>query len=376
MWGTPVSYYHRIRCSKEHIQRVDMFCKNSSFWKFFILLLFAAFIETNLSMAQLLFEDVIDITNNISLDESEQFVNVRPLVSVDQEGQLIFTDFELAEVKIYNSSGELIHKYGQSGRGPGDFRRPISTIRLSTGQLATAEFNGRLSIFAPTGGEVLKVFNVPILPLTGLHQLDENRILLVGRSREGSDETLLHIFDITEGMIIKSFFKLPFALENYGGVLHSVGIIAAASVKDNKIASVFAPLNKLFIFNHLGELEKEIDIPLRHFTPIKKVNRTMSPQEAMKFLTTFSTINKIVWLKDESFLTQYSNITDIQGPDSANGFNQRYNLAQMKLDGTIIFELRNSPVLAAVDNKTTNLFFQEPNFETPSKLKKGVLPNH
>lgn len=352
-----------------------MFYRNSSIWKFILMLILASILKTNLSMAQLLFEDVIDITNHISLNESDEVVNVRPLVSINQDGQLILTDFEVDEVKIYKSSGELIHKYGQSGRGPGDFQRPISTIQLSTGQLVTAEFNGRLSMYSLKRNEVLKVFNVPILPLTGLHQLDENRILLVGRSREGNDETLLHIFDITEGTIIKSFFKLPFAIENYGGVLHSIGIIAAATVKNNNIAAVFAPLNKLFIYNLSGELKEDIEIPLHHFAQIEKVNRTMSPQEAINFLTTFSTINKIAWLEDESFLIQYSSITDIQGPDMQNSFNQLYNLAQMKIDGTIIFEIRNTPILAAVDYKTKNLFFQEKNFETPSKLRKGVLTN-
>ncbi|WP_138429053.1 hypothetical protein [Fodinibius saliphilus] len=181
--------------------------------KAIFILLLSVFFNSKVIYAQEGFDEFITL-ENISL---ENIYSQRVSVSLDESENFIVTNAKSKKVCVFNSGGQMLFEYGSIGKGPGDFLQPITTIRLSSGRLLTAELAGKLSLFNSRGDSLMKIFNIKVLPFSEVHQISEDKILIVGRKMFEDQVKLLHLFDLKGGVIMKSFLDLPFSIGDYGG---------------------------------------------------------------------------------------------------------------------------------------------------------------
>lgn len=332
--------------------------------QFTLILLLVLVFNIRNTIGQSKFENTVKIKQEISL---EGVIGRIPSITVDKYGNFIVINRRKGNINIYDKDGKSLITFGRKGRGPGEFSQPIAAIRLNSGKLLIAEFQGKLSLFNSMGDSLIKVYKVELLPLTEIHQINDNKILLVGQNRSVEKQKLLHIFDLSKGRITKSFLKLPFSLQDYGGIFHSIAKLATADVKDGKIVAVLTPFTRVKIFTIKGRLLKSIDLVFEHFKKIKNVN-LLSPRELDEFITTFSMISNIFWFHDNTFLVDYYRLTEFE---RYKGFVSENNLVKVKNDGRILFELIDVPDLRVIHNE--NLYFKTIDFKNEVDLLEATV---
>ncbi len=92
-----------------------------------------------------------------------------------------------------------------------------------------------------------------------------------------------------------------------------------------------------------------------------------SREEWFALRKTFSTINEIFWLDEKVILIQYMDIIDLQRRAV------RWNLAAVTPEGKLLFDLRDTPRLFAVDVQRGEMFFSHPAHETENYWMVGRL---
>ncbi len=83
-------------------------------------------------------------------------------------------------------------------------------------------------------------------------------------------------------------------------------------------------------------------------------------------------MNDIFWLSEKVILIQYTDSIDLQRRAV------RWNLAAVTPQGKLLFDLRDTPRLFAVDGQHGEMFFSHPDYETENywivgRLKPEVL---
>lgn len=345
--------------------RINNIIRTGYFGKSFLLFISFNLLQVICVYAQIDFENKIRITREISFENLQDEITT---INLDKRGNFICTYLKSANVNVYDNNGNLLINYGRKGKGPADFLHPLSTIRLTSGKLTTIEFQGKISIFNANGDSLIKVHNMKILPLWEVHQIDKNRILLVGRKRIDNQIKLLHIFDLSKESIIKSFLELPFSLQDYGGVFHSIARVATADVKGGNIVAMISTKPKIELFDNNGDFIQSIDVKANNFKKIKKVKKKLTRREIDKYITSFSLVSNIFWLNNENFLINYFQTTEFE---SRNNFTQQYSLAYVHANGNIQFDLSNTPKLTSIRND--KLYFEDSNFQDEVNLLMGII---
>ncbi len=323
--------------------------------------------------------EVIEWTDSLRLEEPPGVITVAPKVRTDSSGEFIVTDFKESQVRLYDRSGSLKGYFGS-----GELQNPDAAIRTQSGQILVPQYGVGLSLFG-TDGRFIKRYPDSFDEPLELYVLPgrKNEVLIVG-SREDwrrPDRTsdayhLLHRFDIETGEIEQSFFPSPLQPGSYSNVLYVIGENVSADVRDNRIATAFAPLSTLYFFGLDGVFQKEVAVSLRHFRPLKKPKKeALSSAEIFDYSTKFSKITDMHWFREDVILIQYYDLLD------RATWKLRWNLAAVTPDGEVLFDLADTPQLFAVDRKTGELFFSHPDYVEENrwivgKLKESVLSSH
>lgn len=305
------------------------------------------------------FEEV----ENIKLDENSGDFLTAPTFNSDKQGNFIVTDFGRHHVQIFNKEGEFLGKYGRFGQGPGDFERPVQTIRLRNDNLLTIEANGKLSKFSPTGNELVEVYNSSVIPATQLVELETGEILLGGRKLIDGKTYFLHLFDLESGKIVHSFLDADFQYENYKGPMSMIMDMVLTDVHGDKITAALAPFSKLYHYDLKGNLLNKVELSLENFQDIEQSNRPLKPQERMALFDQFSMFSSISWINENEIFLQFfkKDEADLQKNETT-----RY-LALIDTDGTIKFEHELDEKIVAVNKYSGYLIQASP--EEPSRLR-------
>lgn len=339
--------------------------------KFFFLFIFInLFCGNKISNAQQLSKKIFDVNKKITL---ENILGSIPLLYVDVNENIIGTQTQQGTIKIFDNNGNLIHTYGKKGRGPGDFMYPTSTIRLNSGNLLTADFLGKLSLFNPTGDSLIRVYKIKLMPITQLKQINDKKVVIVGRNRAAKKPKLLHIFNLSKGTITKSFLDSPFLIQEnkYAGIFSTFANLATIDVKDGKIAVMLVPFPSIKIYTDEGIYIKTIDLSLKNFKRVKKIDKShLTTEEFNTYLTTFSVINNIFWLNDNSFLLDYYRFIKYSRSGNRKTI---HHLVKISANGHVIFELKNTPRLTGA--KRGYLYFSDPNLKDEVDLLKATIIN-
>ncbi|XP_072118517.1 tripartite motif-containing protein 2-like isoform X3 [Mobula birostris] len=88
-------------------------------------------------------------------------------VAVNNRNEILVTDFHNHSVKVYNSDGEFLFKFGSHGEGNGQFNAPTGVAVDANGNIIVADWgNSRIQVF-DSSGSFLSYINTAADPLYG-----------------------------------------------------------------------------------------------------------------------------------------------------------------------------------------------------------------
>jgi len=316
---------------------------------------------------------VIDWRKDLNLNEKNHLITPDIKVRTDTEGGFLVTDSESPHVRIYGEDGSLKTSFGKKGeQAPGGFTNPAAALRHSSGNILIPDINGSLSLFNRDGEFVERFPRVVADPSHQVYDLPiPKTVLLVGaQNRTPGASPLLHHFHLEHGRIEKSFFPHPIAPGERGGYLFGISRIATADVRSDRIVAAFSLSSSLHFFNLNGTPSEATDLSLKHFRTLESPTMEINSQaEFLEITKQHSSIHDLFWVKPDLILVQYYDLTE----STLEGATARWTLAGITPDGERLFEIPDSPRLLAVDRETGDLFFRNPDHESPAYWKVGRL---
>lgn len=317
------------------------------------------------------FEDTFVIESELTLEEQDEAILVVPFVSVSSEGNFLIADGKEGRAHVYTPSGSLERSVGQRGQGPGEFMTPTEIETLQDGRILVGELMfGHLSVFSERW-EFEQRHSRILRTLAEVHQLDNGEVVLAGPKSGGPGASaLLHFVDVSTGEIHQSFFPHPTPVGTYGNVMNGMADIVAADVRGNQVVSMLSPEPVLYWFDAQGQATKTVEISLSNFRPLaEQATDNLSNQDIRDMATKYSTVQDLFWVSDNVVIVQYSDVIDRR----TNTL--RWNLAAVTTDGTVLFDLADTPKLHAVDEKTGTFFFSNPKTLAPNEWLKAKMKN-
>lgn len=299
-----------------------------------------------------------ETVGTITLQESDDVINVAPFVAPRPRADgFVVVDQREARARLYGLDGRLVRQFGRKGRGPGEFQRPIAGYELPSGRLVVADIANGLMHFE-TPDSLLSSSTPEVRPLYGARPLSDSLVLLAGRgvARASERAPLLHVWDLSRGAPILSFFPTPgdsvqrIAARNFGW--------AGTDVRGDTIAAVFSLSDSLYLFHTSGRALRAIPLRLRGFQPIRELPGAAAddPVKLGRWLEQFIFLNSVFILPDGSFLVQ---------SEQQRGAGSTWNLLHIGPQGEHLWDLRNTPRLVAVQRG--HLYFLDPASETPNQ---------
>ena len=325
--------------------------------------------------------DAIEWTGTIELEEQMEgeggVYTMWPVPRIDPEGGFLVIDAPEHQARLYDESGRLKHYFGRAGQGPGEFQRPVSALRESSGNILVADAQGTVQRFDPTGTFLERTERI----LNGIYQLHslsgESALLAVG-TQEGlvpGQHPLLHRVDMTSERVVESFFPHPIALGSHENVLFGLGDPAAADVYEGQIVAAFAPVDRLYFFDLEGTEVDSLSLPSEHFRRIEKPDfedpsdRRRHTQYIEEHSTTFSRIDSVFWLNEDILLVSYFDLLE------RDPWTVKYNVMAVARSGELLFDVADAPRLLTVNPDTQELIFSDPDYEVENRWRVGQIRN-
>lgn len=312
-------------------------------------LLVISLISLNPLRAQQQVDNSFEIINTVELQD-EQF-NYGSSIRVDRDGNFMVIDMQQGAFLLYNSEGDFIRKMGRKGRGPGEFEYIMHVERLADGEYLASDMTGRLTRFSSEGDEI-DIYNLPWMPLTSFVALDEETVLVPAMDKQADDLMLLHEMNL-KTKETNSFFPAPFKLGDYGGILNNTSSVVKAITNGEHIYAFVTFLNEMYVFTMDGELVKKVPVPFKHFRNLEKQENMLSQEELSEVMVSYSLVTDLFWKNNSTLIIQYWQATEVAIPD----YEGYVNLAEIDLDGNVLYEEKNSTRLFDYSKGAGSYFF-------------------
>ena len=96
-------------------------------------------------------EDAIEWVDDVRLEESAAVINVTPRVVWANDGTLLISDAQEAQVRRYDAGGRLLATFGGKGQGPGEFAWLTGAIPLTNNTVLATDASGSFATFGADG---------------------------------------------------------------------------------------------------------------------------------------------------------------------------------------------------------------------------------
>lgn len=293
----------------------------------------------------------------------------RSYISTDNNENFIVADPAQGIFMIFDSGGHLIQEIGRHGRGPGEFEQITHVEHLKNGNFLASDFSGMLHLF-DAHGKVINSYNTSISPLMKFTELNENFILIPGIDRRSSDFKLLHLLNIESGEIERSFFESPFQMGDYGGILYSAPSVVSAIADEQYIYAFISFLNNMYIFDFDGKLIRSIEgIDFEYFSILENQNGPLTDSEKIEIMSSYTAISNLFWKDENSILIQHWRPAELSFQPLS--FKVIMNLAEIDLDGNILFEEKNTPRLFGYNQRKNTFYLQD--FHSVEKGSQNII---
>ena len=317
--------------------------------------------------------DVINWTDEITLEENDEVFTDRVHVRVESDGFLIGDPRE-NQIREYTREGELLNYFGEDDpEAPEGFWFPVAPLRMGDGTLLVPNTgNGSLSILDGSGTLIERhsrvstssTFSVEPLPVDG-------QVLFVGSAdgRQGTPDFLHHL-DPLSGEVKKSFYPLPDEFGSHAGLLYTVSPIVVADIHAQQIAAGFLLSDEITLLDTDGATIDVLEPDFSNFKTVEQTDEMPDGREELnQEFVRRSLFNTLFWLNEETLFVQFTNsYFDDQGERQLNNV-----LAAVTTGGEVLFEVDNTPRLLAVDQNTGELFFAHPDHDFESHWRVGQV---
>ena len=227
--------------------------------------------------------------------------------------------------------------------------------------MLTVDFAGKYAVFDTASRRAIETGRLPVNAVYTAKPLPDAQLLLVGRNVEAGS-TYLHVWDLREKRLVRSFFSPP-VRRGFEDEAVIAGVMDAA-VRGDSIAALFALSDSVFLFTRDGARAGALPIRARGLRRMESKFPGGDRESLVKWQEAFSTLSRVFWLSDGSFLVQYYDML---------GSEQRFSLVRMRRDGEPIFEIQNTPRLLAVSPDGETLLFTKPGAEVPNEWRLASL---
>jgi hypothetical protein len=305
------------------------------------------------------------------LRENQEVVNVAPEAFRDPAGGFLVSDEREAQIRRYADDGKLLWHAGRRGRGPGEFEAPTAVVRLRTGEVAAFDRGGRLTVFDGDGQRVLRTVETRLRHLSDAALLDDGSLLVAAIVEGDWDAPRLHVVDPVTGAIRPGAFAAftPFRRSPAKDAATVAGW-TRLSVRDGRVAAVFATSDTVYVFDTQGRHLRDIPIPFTRFRPAPRSvprHANTDPRARMRWLSSFDLVADVHWLPDGDLLVPFQSI------DGTDGTTRHWKLLRMTSAGGLRFELPEASRLLEVDG--WKLYLLDPQGETPNQWIEARLPS-
>ena len=300
------------------------------------------------------FSESFEVVRSLILQETDQAMTVRPLVTNDGRGQLLVSEPMEGQVNIFGFDGELRAVLGRRGEGPGEFAFPLIAHPTSDGGVVVGDVEmSRLTFFPPEGDP--EVVATPVEAIQGAQDLGDGRYLLAGTISGEEQPRFFHIWDRAADRLERSF--LPMGVPEESRPYASSFQGASATLEHDTIWAVWALSDTLYKFDTQGELLDRLPLPLpRPMGVLPKVGGVVSDPEARQSL--FDRMTEVFGV----YILRSGDLV-VQSLQSRE-FDAVWDLLIIDRQGRLIWSAANMPRLFALEE---DLFY----FDDPA----SVLPN-
>ncbi len=224
---------------------------------------------------------------------------------VVSEGLIYVLDSKDKKISVFESNGVLLHKWGESGYGPGELNRPVS-IAVDGESVYIVERSGRTSVFDINGTFSHSFLGVGIMHLNSNVATIGDSLVVIGGMREKAGDrfggTMSHIYS-KQGVLVSDFFPLSELAEKFnadlmiGGYCDSdlTGHIWCVQPMDYTIKS----------FDQSGSITGSLKVEADGFRPIiSRMPENARSKETINWIMSWDKIMGIYSISESFLLTQ------------------------------------------------------------------------
>jgi len=228
--------------------------------------------------------------SNLDISNEKIFLGNGSLVEGFDDGY-IFIDVLGDFIIHYDQDGNIIHRFGRSGSGPGDLNHPIDiALDFSDNEIIVADRSPHLSVFSYSDGSHSHDIEHGFSRVTGISNYSSGEILLSGihRGMDITDSKLIHVYDIENETVESSFHRLSELRDVEAMIYRSHNPVIKSIGQDGDIfvMNIFEPA--IYQYSQDLKLERKLSFELDGFMSITDIDE--SEFTDIQVITRFSTI--------------------------------------------------------------------------------------
>ncbi len=278
------------------------------------------------------------VLSEVALDEGGGAVGSSARIRAGDEGELLVVEWKERRVRSFSTAGALRWSVGISS-----LREPQVAIRLDDTTVLVAGERGQARALLATDADQAPREERPLSLPGGIRKLDDmdvgpDSLVIYSTSPvlpSGAHAPALHVVQPLSGRLVRSFFEpeVPVAVDSIARIVGGV----QSSVRADTIASVFAPLDTIFLHTLEGAALERIPLPT---TTFRVVDRPRRPGESPgEWSAAFNFTSDVFWLATGDFVVQFIDL---------DGRVPRQHLLGVSRSGELLFQIDDSPRLHAV----------------------------
>lgn len=309
------------------------------------------------SVDMVAFAEAFEVVGTLVLEESDQAMVVRPMVTSDETGTLLAAEPMEAQVNLFAADGALLRTLGTKGEGPGEFLFPLTAHRTRNGEVVVADIVAqRLTFFTADDNSAPAVVPAPVPGTMSAQDLGDGRYLLAGANPSERRPELLHIWNRESREVERSFLpmgvpdaSLPFAMSFSA---------ATATLDGDTIWAVWALSDTLYKFDRSGERLAAWPLSLpRPMGELPASDRAITdPREVQRVFDSMTQVYKAFVMENGEKV-----VVSMQTRE----FGSVWDILILGPRGTTVWKAANMPRLLTVARDV--FYFKDPD---------SVLPNH
>lgn len=284
------------------------------------------------------FADEFEILSEVALDEGAGAISRSAQVRAGGEGEILVVDRAERRIRSYSTEGELRWSITHP-----TLQEPLVSIRLDATTLLVAGAHGQVALLDAADSTRGPRPGPPIRLPGGVGMMDDVDVVsdsLVAYSARPvltsrAHIAALHVVEPRSGRLLRSLFE-PEMSAAVDSLAPFIGWVRS-SVRGDTMASVFAPLDTIFLHSIDGEALERIPLPT---TTFRVLDRPRRPGERMgEWTAGVSFTSDVFWLATGDFVVQFI--------ESDRG-EPRQHLLGVSRSGELLFQIDDSPRLLAV----------------------------